>query len=128
MTDTAASREATAPWIETRGGGLFFINSLLVAPAGIILFSIGVGALLRSWEASPFLVQAFTVFPTLAKYVVPVAGWLLVVPIWSTLRNLVIVTAKPARIALLAYLLVHLGFLVYAVWFWVTGQSFPAAG
>lgn len=128
MTATGTATEATTPWIETRRGTLFFVNSLFVAPASIILFSLGVGALLRTLDASPFLVQAFAVFPTLARYVVPVAGWLLLIPIWSTLRNLATMRERPARIALLVYLSVHLGFLAYAVWFWVTGQSFPAAG
>jgi hypothetical protein len=106
------------PWVETREGGWFFVNALLVSPALVVLFpltlSLLVDALAPGREPSPFL----DTIPFVASKAVPILGWLLVVPIWATVKALRMSQPLVARIALGFFLVVHLGFLGYAVRAW----------
>jgi hypothetical protein len=107
------------PWIETREGGWFFVNALLVSPALVVLFPLTVGLLVDvlapGREPSPFL----DTIPFVASKAVPILGWLLAIPIWATVKALGMKQPPMARIALGFFLLVHLSFLGYAVRAWV---------
>jgi len=107
------------PWIETREGGLFFINALLVAPELVVLFPLTlqllVGAISAERNPSPFL----DTIPFVASRAIPFLGWLILIPIWTTVRNLRIETRVLPRLALGAFLLSHIGFLGYTVWRWM---------
>lgn len=108
------------PWIETREGGWFFVNALLVAPELVVLFPLAVGALVSALapgrEPSPFL----DTIPFVASRALPYVGWLLAIPIWTTLRNLRMAKVRAARVALGGFLLIHVAFLSYTVWAWTT--------
>ena len=109
----------TDPWIETRQGGLFFVNALLVAPALVVLFPLTVGALVTvlapDRPASPFL----DTIPFVASKSLPYLGWFLVIPIWTTIRNLRIETLVLPRVALGLFLVLHISFLGYTVLSWM---------
>jgi len=111
--------ERTEPWIETRTGGLFFVNALLVAPALVVLFPLTVGALVGllapDRPTSPFL----DTIPFVASKSLPYLGWFLVIPIWTTIRNLRIETLALPRVALGLFLALHVSFLGYTVLSWV---------
>jgi hypothetical protein len=57
-----------------------------------------------------------------AEYVIPWVGWLLVVPVWTTVKNLRVAERGGVRIALGVFLLLHVGFLGYTVLRW-TGTA-----
>lgn len=107
------------PWIETRQGGLFFVNAVLVAPELVVLFPLTlqllVGLLAPERNPSPFL----DTIPFVASKSIPYLGWLLVIPIWTTLKNLRIESLPLPRLALVFFLLLHLSFLGYTVLSWV---------
>jgi hypothetical protein len=106
-------------WIETRQGGLFFVNALLVAPELVVLFPLAlqllVGLIVPERDPSPFL----DTIPFVASKSIPYLGWLLVIPIWTTLKNLKIESLRIPRAALLVFLLLHISFLGYTLLSWV---------
>jgi len=118
---TGAPDDAS-PWVETREGGYFFVNALLFIPELVVLVPLALKGLLfvLGWRGESVYVDTI---PALAAYVLPWTGWLLVVPLWTTLRNLTMELPAPARGALLAMLAGHLGFLGWTVghWLGVTG-------
>lgn len=107
------------PWIETREGGLFFVNALLVAPELVVLLPLTlqllVSLLVPERNPSPFL----DTIPFVASKAIPFLGWFILIPIWTTLRNLRIEARLAPRLALGFFLLLHLGFLGYTVMWWV---------
>ncbi len=107
-------------WIETPRGYLFFINALLVAPPVMVLIPLALRALLRARGALEGPSEFLDPFPMVAAHVLPTLGWLLVLPIALLVWNLRIEPARGPRAALLAFLLVHAGFLSWTVWGWVT--------
>lgn len=108
-----------APWIETREGGLFFLNAVLVAPELVVLVPLTLRTvfdlLVPDRGASPFL----DTIPFVASKSLPIIGWLLVIPIWTTVRNLKIARRPLARAALVVILLIHLSFLGFAILSWL---------
>jgi len=108
-----------APWIETPQGGWFFVNALLVAPELVVLFPLVAGLIVSflapGREPSPFL----DTIPFVASKAIPFLGWLLVIPIWTTIRNLRMGGLLLPRLALGIFLLLHLSFLGYTIWSWV---------
>jgi len=121
MENPAKDRDTARPepWIETPRGGLFFVNALLVAPELVVLFPLTlqvlVGLLVPGRPPSPFL----DTIPFVASKAIPYLGWFLVIPIWTTLKNLRIERALAPRLALVFFLILHLSFLGYTVWSWV---------
>jgi hypothetical protein len=107
------------PWIETRRGGLFFVNALLVSPELVVLFPLTlqwlVGLVAPYRNPSPFL----DTIPFVASRSIPYLGWLLAIPIWTTIRNLRIEPLRLPRLALAFFLLLHLCFLGYTVLSWI---------
>ena len=66
-------------------------------------------------EPSPFL----DTIPFVASKTIPILGWLLLIPIWTTIRNLRMDGLRFPKFVLSFFLLVHLAFLGYAVMSWV---------
>ncbi len=116
----AGSVDRADPWIETREGGWFFINALLVGPELVVLFPLAAGAvvslLVPGRPPTPFL----DTIPFVASRALPYFGWFLLIPIWTTVRNLRMERMPVPRLALLAILVIHLSFLGYTVWSWTT--------
>ena len=111
--------EGKDPWIETPQGGLFFVNALLVAPELVVLLPLTlqflVGLIASERAPSPFL----DTIPFVASKAIPFLGWFLVVPIWTTLRNLRLETLLLPRLALFFFLILHVSFLTYTLLSWV---------
>ncbi len=107
------------PWIETRQGEWFFLNAVLVAPELVVLvplaLGLAIGFLVPDRGTSPFL----DTIPFVASRSLPVVGWLLVIPIWTTLKNLRMKGPLLPRLVLGVFLVSHLAFLGYAVRGWV---------
>lgn len=107
------------PWIETPRGELFFVNALLAAPELVVLFPLTLGFLVGliapERPPSPFL----DTIPFVASRAIPYLGWLLVVPIWTTVKNLRMERAALPRGALAFFLVLHLAFLGYTVFSWI---------
>jgi hypothetical protein len=116
---TEGSSAHAEPWIESRQGGWFFLNSVLVAPELVVLFPLVAGAVVSllapGREPSPFL----DTIPFVASKAIPVLGWLLVIPIWTTVKNLRMPGRALPRMVLSVFLLLHLGFLGYAIRSWL---------
>lgn len=104
------------PWIETKEGGLFFVNAVLVAPEVMVLIPLLLQALVElvnpARQPSPFL----DTIPFVASRALPLVGWFLVIPIWMTVKNLAMARRLLPRLALAVFLALHLGFLAYTVW------------
>ena len=111
--------ERSEPWIETRRGGVFFVNALLVAPALVVLFPLTVGAVVSLLAPDRPLSPFLDTIPFVASKALPYVGWLLVIPIWTTIRNLRIETQVLPRAALGFFLVLHFAFLGYTVLSWV---------
>ena len=109
----------TEPWIETPQGGWFFVNALLAAPELTVLFPLAAGLIVSflapNRDPSPFL----DTIPFVASKAIPYLGWLLVIPIWTTVRNLRMGGRLLPRVALGFFLVLHFSFLGYTVWSWV---------
>lgn len=118
VSDRDGESAKAEPWIETPRGGLFFVNALLVAPELVVLFPLSlqllVGVMAPERPPSPYL----DTIPFVASRAIPFLGWLLVVPIWTTIKNLRIEKAALPRVALAFFLTLHLAFLAYTVWSW----------
>jgi len=104
------------PWIETGPGGWFFVNAVLVAPEIMVLIPLTlqrvIGFLNPAREPSPYL----DTIPFVAAHALPIVGWLLVIPIGTTVKNLRMDLHPLARAALVVFLLLHVAFLGYTVW------------
>lgn len=113
---------AETPWVETRAGGLFFVNAVLVSPELVVLFPLVVGAVLRSLGLLQGTSRFIDTIPQMAAYVLPWTGWIFVIPLWSTVKNLRMEgVGYRARRALWGMASLHLLFLAYTVWRWLAG-------
>lgn len=117
MTGSAASTKEQ-PWIETREGSWFFLNAVLVAPELVVLFPLLAGAIVSllapGREASPFL----DTIPFVASKALPILGWLVIIPILTTVKAIRLTARRAPRIALGVFLILHLSFLIYTVRAW----------
>jgi hypothetical protein len=104
---------APQPFVETRPGGLFFLNAVLAAPALIVLAPTLVRGILRGIGALEGPTPLLDPVPAVAAYAGPWIAWLSVVPLWTTWRNLRMELPAPARWTLRAFALVHAGVLVW---------------
>jgi hypothetical protein len=73
------------------------------------------GVLVPGREPSPFL----DTIPFLASKAIPLLGWLLVIPIWTTIRNLRMDGLRLPKVFLGIFLVLHVSFLGYTVWSWI---------
>lgn len=110
------------PWIETRPGGLFFVNAVLVSPELVVLFPLVVGIVLRTLGLLEGPSRFIDTIPRVAAYVLPWIGWIFVVPLWTTMKNLRMEGVGAwARRALHGMAALHGLFVAYTVWRWVVG-------
>lgn len=109
---------AGEPWIETPEGLLFFGNALLVAPELTVLLPLGVRGAARALGLLHGPSPVLDTFPALAAALLPYGGWLLLLPIALVVVNLRRERRRAPRLALLLFLLLHLGFLGYGVVRW----------
>lgn len=112
-------------WIETREGGWFFVNAVLVAPALMVAFPWCLRAVFRLLGLLSGPNPFFDTIPVMAAYAVPYVGWLAAIPLWLTWRSLRWEAPRGARIALRFFGLVHLCVLAYAAWWWLFSRTFP---
>lgn len=117
--DDTSRTSADEPWVETPAGGLFFVNAVLVGPELVVLFPLVVGAILRGTGLLEGPSRFIDPVPRVAAHVLPWVGWMLIGPLWLTVRNLRMEGVKAwARIALYGMAGLHLLFLGYTVWRW----------
>jgi hypothetical protein len=104
---------APEPFVETRAGGLFFLNAVLAGPALLVLWPVLLRALLGGDGAPARIAALLDPVPALAAQVGPYVGWLSVIPLATTLLNLRMPLPTPARWTLLALAGVHVWVLVW---------------
>ena len=109
------------PWIETRAGGLFFLNAVIVGPVALVLVPVVVGAVVRGMGLVEGPSAVLDTIPAVARYVAPTVGWLAAPAAWLVLWTLRGTEEKEARWALLVFLAAHLGVLAYTVSRWIGG-------
>lgn len=111
--------EKPVPWVETRAGGMFFVNAVLVAPIFMALYPWTVRWVLRATGVLNGPSRIFDPVPAVAAHFAPVLGWLSIPAAWLVWRNLRVVDRRWARIALWIFLVTHVGMVVYTVTRWL---------
>ena len=106
---------AESPWVETRAGGLFFVNAVLAAPALIALYPWTIRWLLRAAGILNRPSRILDPVPAVANHVIPILGWLAIPAAWLVIRNLRDIDRVWARRALWLFLALHVGTVVYTV-------------
>jgi hypothetical protein len=105
-------------WIETRRGGLFFVNALLIFPAVMVLAPLLIRVLVRAGGGLARFAPMLDTFPMIAEYILPRLGWLLAFPIGLSLYNLSLERGTLPRLGLSVFLLVHLAFFAWTLAGW----------
>jgi hypothetical protein len=125
MMDRDADRMSTPPgpvtderWIETRRGGIFFINALLIFPQIMVMIPLVTRVFVRARGGFPGEEPIVDTFPLMAEHLLPRMGWLLVIPIALVVYNLTLEDAPWPRIGLGFFLFLHLCFLGWTVGVW----------
>jgi len=103
------------PWIETRAGGMFFVNAVLAAPALMALYPWTIRWVLRTAGVLNRPSKVLDPVPAVANHVIPILGWLAIPAAWLVIRNLRVARRPWARRALWVFLAVHVGTVVYTV-------------
>ena len=103
------------PWVESRAGGLFFLNALLVAPIAMAVYPVVLRALLRITVGFERPSAVLDPVPEVAAYVAPVLGWLSVPAAILVVLNLRVIDRRWARTLLWTFLAAHLGVVAYTV-------------
>jgi hypothetical protein len=104
---------AREPFVETRAGGLFFLNAVLAGPALLVLWPLLLRALLGGSGGPGRLSVLLDPVPALAGHVGPYIAWLSVIPLVTTLLNLRMPLPAGARWTLRALVLVHVWVLAW---------------
>ena len=107
--------DSDTPWVETRAGGLFFVNAILAAPILMALYPWTLRWLLRAAGVLDRPSRILDPVPAVADHFIPVLGWLALPAAWLVWRTLGMVERPWARRALWLFLGVHTGTLVYTV-------------
>jgi hypothetical protein len=103
------------PFVETRAGGLFFLNAVLAAPALIVLMPLLARGALRAIGALEGPTRLLDPVPAVAAYAGPWIAWLSVIPLWTIRRNLRMELPAAARATLYACALLHAAVLAWWV-------------
>lgn len=106
---------ADPPWVESRAGGLFFLNALLVAPVLMVLYPIALRGLLEVVIGFEGPSRVLDPVPMVAAYVAPVVGWLAIPAAALAIWNLRVVDRGWARVLLWLFLGAHVGVLLYTL-------------
>jgi len=115
---TEGPRSSGEPWIETRRGGIFFLNALLIFPEVMVLFPLLTRVVVRAGGRLARAAPILDTFPTIAEYLLPRLGWILLLPIGLVVYNLSLERESLPRLALALFLLVHLTFFAWTVAIW----------
>jgi hypothetical protein len=117
------------PWVESRSGGLFFVNALLIFPHVMVTVPLVTRVLVRAAGGMQRELVIVDTFPELAEYLLPRAGWLLVIPIFLVVANLRMERAFWPRAGLFLFLFLHLAYLGWTVatWAGLTDGALPGA-
>jgi hypothetical protein len=115
------------PWIETRRGGLFFVNALLIFPHIMVVVPLLTRIFIRARGGLQEESTILDTFPIMAEHLLPRMGWLVVVPIGLVLWNLKEEDAALPRAGLITFLVLHLAALGWTVatWLGLTGGVLP---
>jgi hypothetical protein len=105
-------------WIETRRGGLFFVNALLIFPQVMVLVPLLTRMAVRSLGGLPREAAIVDTFPIVAEYLLPRIGWLLLGPVVLVAYNLRLEPDPLPRSGLWTFLVIHLVFLGWTVGVW----------
>lgn len=108
-----------SPWVETRAGGLFFVNALLAAPALMAVYPLLLRTLLETFAGLEGASPVLDTVPLVAAHVAPWVGWAAVPAAALVVWNLRIADRRWARGLLWAFLTIHLAVLAYTVGRWV---------
>lgn len=107
------------PWIESRAGGLFFVNALLATPAAIVAVSLLTGWIFRLAGLIDGPSRVFDTIPIVAAYFLPRLGWLALPAAWVAWRGLRVTDRPVARACTGVFLAVHLAVVVVTVSAWL---------
>ena len=110
-TRTGSPEDDREPFLETRAGGLFFLNAVLAGPAVLVLWPVLLRALLGG--AGGRLGALLDPVPAVAAEVGPYIAWLAAIPLVTTLLNLRMPLPGAARWTLRALALVHVWVLAW---------------
>ncbi len=110
---------AEEPWVETRPGGHFFINAVLVAPIFMALYPWTLRWLLRALGILDRPSRILDPVPAVAAHFAPFLGWLSIPAAWLVWKNLQEIDRDWARGALWIFLVAHVGMLLYTVTRWL---------
>jgi hypothetical protein len=117
-TTTSGQSPGETRWIETRRGGLFFVNALLIFPYVMVLVPLVTRTVVRARGGLPEASDIVDTFPLLAEYLLPRLGWMILIPLALVIRNLKIEPDPRPRTVLLGFLAMHLLFLGWTVGVW----------
>jgi hypothetical protein len=113
VTQTDGAPDDREPFLETRAGGLFFLNAVLAGPAVLVLWPVLLRALLGGPGAGGRLGALLDPVPAVAAEVGPYIAWLSAIPLVTTLLNLRMPLPGAARWTLRAFALVHVWVLAW---------------
>ena len=108
-----------SPWVETRAGGVFFINALLAAPLMMTLYPWTLRWMLRAAGLLDRPSRILDPVPAVAAHFAPVVGLLALPALAFTLHGLRIVDRRWARVLLGIFAIGHVGTLIYTVAAWM---------
>lgn len=117
-------------WIESRRGSLFFVNALFIFPWIMVAVPLATRLLVRRvFGGMPEHVRIVDTFPELAGHLMPVYGWLALIPIWLVVRNLRIEPDPRPRAVLVVFLALHAAAVLWtaAGWLGLHGWTLPGA-
>lgn len=106
------------PWIETRAGGVFFVNALLAAPVFIALYPWTLRWALRVAGILDRPSRILDPVPAVAAHFAPVVGWLALPALVFALYGMRLVEKRWAKGLLLFFAAAHVGTLIYTVMTW----------
>jgi hypothetical protein len=107
-------------WIETREGGLFFVNALFLFPYLMVLVPLGTRVFVRGvMGGMPEPSVIVDTFPVLAEHLLPRLGWLAALPGWLAWKNLSLERRTFPRVALGVLLALHLVTVAWTVTAWL---------
>ncbi len=106
------------PWVETRAGGVFFVNALLAAPVFVALYPWTLRWVLRVTGILDRPSRILDPVPAVAAHFAPVVGWLALPALAFALYGMRVVDRRWARVLLALFAVAHLGTLVYTVTTW----------
>lgn len=107
------------PWVETRAGGLFFLNAVLVSPIFMALYPWTLRWVLRTLGVLDRPSRILDPVPAVANHFAPFLGWVSLAGAWLVWRNLKLVDRPWPRAALWLFMAAHLGMVAYTLALWL---------